>query len=121
MNKINTEFILNYDNGDLGYVLEVDLDYPEELYDWHNAYPLAPEKLEISYEMLSDYNKEIIEEMNYDDDIKISMNKVKKLTPNLMNKTKYVCNILNLQFYLNFCTIIRKISFNKFLIINNLH
>jgi len=50
--------------------------------------------------MLSDYKKEIIEEMNYDDDIKISMNKVKKLTPNLMNKTKYVCNILNLQFYL---------------------
>jgi len=43
LNKINTEFILNYDNGDLGYVLEVDLDYPEELYDWHNAYPLAPE------------------------------------------------------------------------------
>ena len=28
LNKINEEFILNYDNGDLGYVLEVDLDYP---------------------------------------------------------------------------------------------
>jgi hypothetical protein len=26
--KIDTDFILNYDNGELGYVLEVDLDYP---------------------------------------------------------------------------------------------
>ena len=45
---------------------------------------------------VSTINKEIIEEMKERDDIKISMNKVKKLTPNLMNKTKYVWNILNL-------------------------
>ena len=39
--KINSGFIQNYDNGEIGYVLEVDLDYPEEYK--HDAYPLAPE------------------------------------------------------------------------------
>lgn len=27
-----------------GCILEVDLKYPEELHDFHNTYPLAPEK-----------------------------------------------------------------------------
>ena len=31
-----------------GYILEVDLQYSDELHELHNDYPLAPEKLEIS-------------------------------------------------------------------------
>ena len=31
----------------VGYFLEVDLEYPDELYLLHNDYPLAPEKLAI--------------------------------------------------------------------------
>ena len=37
------------------YMLEVDLEYPSELHELHNDYPLAPEKLEISQNMLSKY------------------------------------------------------------------
>ena len=45
-----------------GYFLEVDLKYPDELHELHNDYPLAPEKLVISYDMLSDSCKTIADE-----------------------------------------------------------
>ena len=46
-------------------ILEVDIDYPDELHDKHNDYPLCPERVECK-------------------------NGVEKLIPNLRNKTKYV-------------------------------
>ena len=42
-------------DGDTGYVLEVDLEYPRGLHDAHNTYPLAPEKMVIDDEMLSPF------------------------------------------------------------------
>ena len=45
----------------IGYILEVDLEYPDELYKWYNDYPLAPEKLATLYDM-SDYCKKIADE-----------------------------------------------------------
>ena len=39
----------------IGYILKVDLEYLDELHALHNDYLLAPEKLAISYDMLSDY------------------------------------------------------------------
>ena len=79
---------------DVGYFLEVDLEYPNELHELHNDYPLAPEKLAASNTMLSAYCKKIADEF----DIKVS--NVKKLIPNLNNKTKYVLHYRNLQLYL---------------------
>ena len=54
-------------------ILEVDLEYPKELHDLHNDYPLAPERLEV--------------------------NKVEKLIPNLNDKKKYVVQYENLKLY----------------------
>ena len=41
----------------IGYIVEDDLEYSEELYKLHNDYPLVQEKLAISYDLLSDYCK----------------------------------------------------------------
>ena len=43
----------------IGYFLEIDLEYPNDLHELHNDYPLVPEKLAISSDILSQYCKEI--------------------------------------------------------------
>ncbi|KAG8179250.1 hypothetical protein JTE90_025027 [Oedothorax gibbosus] len=49
--EISEETIKNCaDDADKGYILEVDLDYPKTLHDAHNAYPLAPEQLCLTYD-----------------------------------------------------------------------
>ena len=57
------------------YILQADLEYPDELHDSHNDYPLTPEQLAVSYEMLSDYCKEIA------DKYEIKVSDVKKANP----------------------------------------
>ena len=37
------------------YFLKVDLEYPDELNELHNDYPLAPEKLAFCSDMLPNY------------------------------------------------------------------
>ena len=89
------EFDVNSINekSEIGYFLEVDLEYPDELHELHNDYPLAPEKLAVTNDMLSKYCKEIADK--YD----IKVGDVKKLIANLGNKTKYVLHYRNLQLY----------------------
>ena len=42
--------------GDTGYLLEVDLTYPCKLHNLHSDFPLAPEHMKVTPQMLSDYN-----------------------------------------------------------------
>ena len=79
------------EKSEIGYFLEVDLKYPDELHDLHNDYPLAPEKLAVTNDMLSKYCKEIADKYN------IKIGDVKNLIPNLGNKTKYVFHYRNIQ------------------------
>ena len=46
-------------NSSKGCVLEADLEYPKEIRELHNDYPLAPYKIEIKTEMLYDYQLKI--------------------------------------------------------------
>ena len=82
------------EKSDVGYILEVDLKYPKELHKLHNDYPLAPEKLSVTNDILSNYCKSIADK--YD----IKVGDVKKLIPILGNKTKYVVHYKDLQLYL---------------------
>ena len=77
------------------YLLEVDLKYPNKLHKLPNYYPLAPEKLAVSNDMLSYYCKKIA------DKYEIKAGDVTKLIPNLGNKTNYVVHYRNLQLYLS--------------------
>ena len=61
----------------------------------HNDYPLAPEKLSVSQDMLSKYCKRIA------DKYEIKVGDIKKLIPDLGNKTNYVVYYRNLQLYLS--------------------
>ena len=55
------EFDLNKytSNNSKGWVLEVDLEYPKELPELYNDYPLALDKIEIKREMFSEYQLKI--------------------------------------------------------------
>ena len=57
----------------LSCFLEVDLEYPEDLHDLHNDYPLAPERVKIG--------------------------NIEKLISNLNHKTNYVVHYENLKLY----------------------
>ena len=66
--RIDEEFIKEYNEiSDKGYVIEADVDYPQELYDLHSDIPFLPERMVI--------------------------NKTKKLVCNLHNKKNYVAHI----------------------------
>ena len=62
----------------------MDLEYPEELHDLHNDYPLAPSKVNTSDLVLSDYCNKIINKLE------LKRGNYEKLTPTLHNETKYV-------------------------------
>ena len=64
-------------------ILEVDLEYPERFHDLHNDYPLAPEILDVDG--------------------------VRKLTPNLHDKEKYVVHHETLKLYEDLGLVVTKI------------
>ena len=69
----------------------------------HNDYPLAPEKLEIIYDMLPDSCRKIADKYG------IKVIGVQKLVANLHSKSKYVVHYRNVQLYLTLEMILTKV------------
>ena len=104
MNKIEQKLMRIKSNSLTGYILEVDLEYPKELNDIHDDYPLAPETINIQKEWLSKYCLKIANQHN------ITTGTVKKLVSNLMNKNNYVIHYRNLQQYLELGMKLKKLQ-----------
>ena len=113
--RMDEKKVLSYsDDDDKGYILEVDLEYQKELHDLHRDYPLAPEIMSVSENMLSPVQKEIHKQYYGKD---ASDEKTNKLILNVMDKKKYVLHISALKFYfehgLKLKKVQRVISFNQ--------
>ena len=81
-------------NAKKGWILQVDLEYPEELHDAHNGYPLAPEKRATEPWKMSEYQQRPMA------DLGLEPPNTEKLVLTLEGKEKYVTHYKNLQFYL---------------------
>ena len=84
LSKIDEDFIKNYDkDSDKGYMLEVDVKYPKNLYDLHSDLPFLPERMKID--------------------------KCNKLACNLYDKKNYAVHIRSLKQALNYVLILKKV------------
>ena len=104
--RMDEKRVMKYNDDDIGYILEVDLDYPKELHDLHKDYPLAPEIMCVNENMLSQVQKDI-HKYYYGKDA--SDEKANKLVLNVMGKKKCVLHISALKFYLQHGLRLRKV------------
>ena len=99
--------IENYSDLSTGYSLDVDLEYPEEIHDKHSDYPLAPEIMNVTADMLSEAQKEIYRKTftkTYKKGEVAGLDpkdeKTKKLILNVNDKSNYVLHINIFKYYL---------------------
>ncbi len=90
-----TEFILGLkDDASTGYIFQCDLEYPNNLHDIHDEFPMCPENLTIKDNWLSTYQMEMKKNFN----IKGAS---KKLCLTLFDKRDYILHYRNLKYCLS--------------------
>ena len=82
------------DDGERGAFLEVDLEYPAELHESHNDFPLCPERMEVPEGWLSPYATQALAVA------RDKYTSCEKLVPNLRDKERYWIHYRNLKFAL---------------------
>ena len=80
-----------------GFILEVDLIYPENLHELHNDFPVAPHKYKIMNDRLSEYQKKTIE---YLKQYGYRRTATEKLLQTFDMKLNYIIHFKNLKLYL---------------------
>ena len=90
-----TEFILALkDDSPTGYIFQCDLEYPHNLHDLHDKFPMCPENLTIKDEWLSTYQMEMKKSFQI-------KGVSKKLCLTLFDKKDYILHYRNLKFCLS--------------------
>ena len=84
----------------LGYILEVDLEYPKELHDKHNLNLLTPEQIQVNDDMVSPFQRKYFPSIR---------GCVRKLVPHLYSKEKYIIHYRHLQSHARLGMKIKKI------------
>ena len=82
------------ENAKKGWILEVDLEFPPELHEEHNSFPLVPEKRVVKKKQMSGYQKRLMK------DLGLKPLNSEKLMLTLEDKNNDVVFYRNLQFYL---------------------
>ena len=87
------DFMSVLNDAPTGYIFEIGLDYPRELHDSHNFYPLCPENTIVNPEKLSTYSKSLAKKLGY---MSVSAG---KLVANLNGKVRYSVHYRNFKLY----------------------
>ena len=82
------------DDSDVGYILEVDLSYPDALHDLHSDFPLAPVKQQVEPCWLGDYQEELLTNMQMN-----APPSSNKLIQSLFPKKNYILHYQTLKLY----------------------
>ncbi|MEO1765344.1 MAG: hypothetical protein AAFR83_26300, partial [Cyanobacteria bacterium J06629_18] len=102
----NIEQILQTPNdSDHGFIVEVDLHYPDRLHDGHEDFPLAPTKERIHYKSLSEWQQKLLGEMGE----KRLYSQGKKLIQSLNDKKNYTVHYITLKVYVSLGMEVKKV------------
>ena len=82
------------DESSVGYIVEVDLSYPDELHDLHSDFPLAPMKQKVESCWLGDYQEELLCDMKMN-----APPSTNKLIQTLFPKKNYILHYQTLKLY----------------------
>ena len=96
--------------GEIGYLFDVDLDYPESLHDRTADFPLAPESGEVTQDMLSPYMKDFYARLSEVRGTSANFKSCRKLLLTQQHKTDYICHFAILRFYLKMGMVLKRVN-----------